>query len=301
MLITSILPPVITPFNTNGDVDYDTFVRNIERWNTAPLSGYLVLGSNSETPYLSEEEKLKLIELTVQSAKKNRIILAGTGLESTGETIKLTNKAAKLGAHAALVLTPSYYGEQMTDRALIHHFTVIAETSEIPILIYNVPKFTHLNISVEAVKVLSQQPNIIGMKDSLGDIAQLETFKKVASSDFNLIAGSASTWYPALKLGIRAGILALANCLPNECVEVQQLFEQGEFQKAQNLQAKLVPVNKDVTDTYGVAGLKCACSLMGYEGGFVRSPLLSLTDKEKANIRQVLDRAGVFNRKEILN
>jgi len=179
----------------------------------------------------------------------------------------------------------------MNDEALIKHFTAIAEAAEIPVLIYNVPKFTHLNISVEVVKVLSQHPNIIGMKDSLGNVEQLKAIKNVVPQDFNLIVGSTSAWYSALTLGIRAGILALANCLPNECVEVQRFFEQGEHTKAQELQAKLIPVNKAVTDTYGIAGLKYAATLMGYEGGSVRSPLLPLKEDEKAAIRLILQTA----------
>lgn len=294
LFVHGILPPVITPFKENGDVDYDAFVRNIGKWNTTSLGGYLVLGSNSETPFLNEKEKLKLMELTLQAAGKDKMILAGTGLESTRETITLTNKAAKLGAHAALVLTPSYYGDQMTDAALISHFTAIAEASEIPILIYNVPKFTHLNISVEAVKVLGQHPNIIGMKDSDGNLAQLEAFKKVVPPEFNLIVGSATILYSALQLGIRSAILAPANCLPNECASIQRLFNEGKHQQAVELQERLIPVNKALTETYGIAGLKYACSLFSYEGGFVRSPLLPLTKEQQLSICSILRMSGLI-------
>jgi len=286
--IHGIIPPMITPFKENGDVDYDAFSRNIERWNAIDLGGYLVLGSNSETPYLAEAEKLKLVELTVKTAAKDRIVLAGTGMESTRETIRLTNAAAKLGANAALVITPNFYGGQMTDAALIKHYTAVADGADIPILIYNVPKFTHLNIAVEAVKIISQHPNIAGMKDSHGKIEQLEAFKKVAPETFSLIVGSVSILYPALALGIRSGILAFANCAPSQCCEVERLFEDGKHFAARELQARLVPVNKAVTDTYGIAGLKYACTLMGYEGGHARSPLLSLTEEERNSIKQIL-------------
>ncbi len=295
LIIHGILPPILTPFKENGDVDYDAFVRNIGRWNTAPLSGYLVLGSNSETSYLTESEKLRLIELTAAKAKNDRVVLAGTGLESTHETIRLTNEAAQRGVHAALIITPFFYGGQMTDAALIKHYTTIAEAVKIPILIYNVPKFTHVNISVDAARILSTHPNIVGMKDSLGNVAQLEAFKKVVPETFSLIVGSASALYPALGLGIRAGILALANCAPQHCAEVQELFEQGKHFAAQELQAKLVPVNKAVTDTYGIAGLKYAATLMGFEGGHVRTPLLPLTEEEKQNIQRILEEGGLIS------
>jgi 4-hydroxy-2-oxoglutarate aldolase len=290
--ITGILPPMITPFKENGQVDYKAFADNIERWNKEPLAGYLVLGSNSETAYLNEKEKLKLIELAVGTAAKGRIVLAGTGLESTQATIELTNKAATLRADAALVLTPSFYKGQMTDDALIKHYTAVAEAAKIPILIYNVPKFTHYNISVAAVNKLSRHPNIIGMKDSAGDAVQLEEFKSAVPKKFNLIVGSASVLYPALKLGIRAGILALANCAPGKCAEMQRLYDAGKHEHAQMLQSRMIPVNKAVTDTYGVAGLKYACTLMGYEGGCVRSPLMPLKDSDKHAIRTLLIEAG---------
>jgi 4-hydroxy-2-oxoglutarate aldolase len=279
---------MLTPFTENGDVEYGAFVRNIEKWNNEPLGGYLVLGSNSETAYLNEEEKLTLIELTVQTAKEGRTILAGTGMESTLETIRLTNMAAKLGAHAALVLTPNYYLGQMTDGSIIHHFSAIADESEIPVFLYNVPKFTHLNLSVEAVRILGQHPNIIGMKDSAGNAAQLESFKKTVPEDFNLIVGSATILYQALTLGVKAGILAVANCMPNACAQVQKLFEQGNHDEAKQLQEKLLPLIKAVTETYGIAGLKYASTLLGYEGGFVRSPLIELREDEKESLQTII-------------
>ena len=200
MRIKGVIPPMITPFKENGDLDPDAHVHNIEMWNQSDLSGYLVLGSNSEAAFLNEEEKLELIRLTVRHAKKDRIILAGTGMESARETISLTNKAAALGVHAALVLTPFYYGGKMNDEALINYFTQVADNSEVPILIYNVTKFTHVNISANAVAVLCRHPNIIGMKDSSGDIPQLVRFKRVITDDFNLLVGTASVWYRRLPL-----------------------------------------------------------------------------------------------------
>lgn len=218
------------------------------------------------------------------------MILAGTGMESTRETICLTNKAAELGAHAALILTPFYYGGKMNDEALISYFTQVADNISIPLLIYNVTKFTHVNISANAVKILSRHSNIIGMKDSSGDIPQLVNFKSVIPKDFNLMVGTASAWYPALTLGIKAAIMALANCSPNECVQVQKYFENGNVDKARDLYLRLFPVNTAVTATYGVAGLKYACDLLGYEGGYVRSPLLPLKAEEKSKIKDILSK-----------
>ncbi len=292
--ISGIIPPIITPFRENGDVDYDAFTRNIERWNTAELSGYLVLGSNSEAVYLNQDEKLRLIGLTIASTAKNRTVLAGTGLESTRETIHLTNRAAKLGAHAALIITPSFYGNQMTEASLIRHYTTIADAVEIPILIYNVPKFTRLNIPVEAIRTLSRHPNIIGMKDSAGNFSQLVAIKNSVEEKFGLIAGSASIFYPALGLGIKTGILALANCAPTECAGIKNMFDRGHHEEAKMLQERMLPVNTAITETYGIAGLKYACTLLGYEGGFPRSPLLPLTSDQQKALRKILETAELM-------
>jgi len=292
--IKGVIPPVITPFKENDDVDYEKFICNIEKWNQDKLSGYLVLGSNSEAVYLTEEEKLELIKATVKHAKKDRIILVGTGMESTRATIYLTNKAAQLGAHAALILTPFYYGSQMNDQALVEYFTDVANHSEIPVLIYNVTKYTHINISANAVGILSKHPNIIGMKDSAGDIPQLVKFQRVITEDFNLMVGTASAWYPALTLGIKAGIMALANCAPNECAQVQEAFEEGDDAQARDIYLRMFPVNTAVTATYGIAGLKYAAGLTGYEGGNVRCPLLPLKEEEKVKLKEILSEARLI-------
>ena len=182
----------------------------------------------------------------------------------------------------------------MSEASLIRHYTTIADEASIPILLYNVPKFTHLNIPVEVVRALSQHPNIIGMKDSAGNFSQLVAIKNAVSGEFALIAGSASVFYPALGLGIKAGILALANCAPAVCSGLKKMFDRGHHEEAKLLQERLLPVNTAITETYGIAGLKVACTLLGYEGGFPRNPLLPLkTDQQKA-LRTILVRAELL-------
>ncbi len=293
--LKGVLPPMMTPFREDGRVDYAMFERNIARWNKDRLAGFLVLGSNSEAAYLTEPEKIRLMKLTADNAKKGKVLIAGTGLESTLETLRMTEKAAGLGFSAALVLTPSYYVDQMTDEALIEHFTFLADRSPIPILIYNVPKYTHINVSVEVVRRLSCHPNIAGMKDSRGDMAQIEMFVKNASHGFKVIVGSASVWYPSMRLGVTAGIVALSNFAGNQCAKIQSLFDAGEMQKAEALHNKILPVNTAVTATYGVAGLKYAATLAGYEGGHVRRPLRQLGEESKRAIRNILLEAEILH------
>jgi len=255
----------------------------------------LVLGSNSETPYLNETEKLKLVRLTAATAASGKLIMAGTGLESTSATIELTNKAAEEGAQCALLLTPNYYGGEMGDEAQIAYFTEIADHARIPILIYNVTKFTHINISAKAVSVLSRHPNIIGMKDSSGNIAQLISYMTEGLDEkFNLMVGTASVWYPALTIGIKGAVMALANCCPEECVEIQRLFEAGKGGESLALYKRVFPVNDAVTAKFGVAGLKHACTKLGYTGGHCRKPLLDVSPEKEKRIDAILRKAELL-------
>lgn len=292
--IKGVIPPMITPFKANGEVDYDKHVRNMESWNKDKLAGYLVLGSNSETAYLNEAEKIKLIKLTVKHAKKGRLVLAGTGVESARETIALTNKAADLGVDAALILTPSYYHAKMNEEAQISFFSEVADHTKIPIMIYNVTAFTHINVTVNTVRVLSKHPNILGMKDSTGNVPQLVAFKAVIDKGFNLMTGTLSAWYPALTLGVKAGIFAVANCTPNECSAIQTAFDKGDLEGARELYFRIFPVNHAVTATFGISGLKYAADLLGYQGGHVRNPLLPLKEEEKTKIKEILKNAQLI-------
>ncbi len=293
--LKGVLPPMVTPFKENGDVDYDAYACNIDRWNTTELAGYLTLGSNSETPFLSEDEKLELIRLTVSGAAKGKHVMVGTGLESIRETIRLTNKAASLGAQSALILTPGFFQSEMTTPALVDYFTQVADHVDIPILLYNVPKFARTNMNADAVARLSEHPNIIGMKDSSGNVPQLATFVRVSADDFNVMVGTAGAWYPALALGVKAGVHALANCCPDECVRIQELFDAGDWAGARDLYQRVFPVNAAVTGTYGIAGLKYGCDLMGYKGGYVRSPLQQLKDSQKEELRRIYIKAGLID------
>jgi 4-hydroxy-2-oxoglutarate aldolase len=217
--------------------------------------------------------------------------MAGSGLDSARETIKLTNKCAKAGAHCALVLSPFYYGSAMDSNALIRFFTEVADHSDIPVFIYNVSKFTHVNIGADAVAELSLHRNIAGMKDSNGDVPQLAVFLRVAAPGFQVITGTFSAWYPALALGVAATISALANCCPNEVTETQDFFDAGKTAESLALYQRMFPVNAAVTGTYGIPGLKYACDYCGYTGGHVRNPLADCSDTQKEQLRAILDKA----------
>lgn len=272
MKLTGVMPPITTPFQ-DGKLASDKLRKNFQKWNRTALSGYLVLGSNGEAVYLSEKEKMAVIEVSRDSIPASKIMMVGTGMESTQETIRFTNEAARMGADCALVVTPFYFKGSMKPQILFDHFIAVADSSRIGILLYNVPQFTGINLEPESVAKLSQHPNIIGNKDSSGNIGQLSEIIHLSKKGFSVFVGSAPVFFPALCVGAVGGILAVANVVPQECVKIQNLFSKGKTNEARALQNELTPLAKAVTTKYGIGGLKLAMDLAGYFGGNPRSPL----------------------------
>jgi len=292
--IKGIMPPIATPF-INDEIAYDKLADNIRKWNKTGLSGYVVFGSNGESAFLTRDEKLKLIEAVKENKSPDKILIAGTGSDSIKETITLTNDASKLGADAALILTPSYYKSQMKGDAFIKYFTAIADNISIPLLIYNVPKFTGVSIEPETVAILSEHPNIIGIKNSDENIAHLTEIIHLTSKSFTTIVGTASILFAGLSAGAAGGIMALANIAPEKCVRLMELFNHGKFEEASTLQMTLLAANKAVTAKYGVPGLKAAMDLTGYFGGSPRLPLSRINEEQQKDLISILKRSQIIN------
>lgn len=288
-----IFPPITTPFS-EGKVAFDKLASNVEKWNRTGLKGYVVLGSNGEYVYLSEEEKRAVVDTVVQAAADKMLIIAGTGCESTTETLRLTEDCAKLGAHAALVVTPHYFAGRMKEAALIKHFSELADHSPIPILLYNVPKFTHINMGADIVARLSEHPNIVGLKDSSGNVIQLGEILNGVAKDFNVMAGTAGVLFSALTIGCAGSVCALANVAPEACVKIFDLVKADDLDAARELQLKMIPVNQAVTVVYGVPGLKAALDMLGYFGGDPRLPLLPSSGPERSEIENILKKADLL-------
>ena len=287
------MPPITTPFE-RGEISFDKLALNFARWNTADLAGYVVMGSNGESAFLTREEKLKLVEFSRKNIATDKLLIAGTGSDSIKETISLSNDAADRGADVVLVLTPSFYKEQMKSPAFVRYFTEVADSVRVPVIIYNVPKFTGVNIEVDAVTKLSKHGNIAGLKNSSENIAQTADIIAGAGQDFAVFAGTASVLYPALAAGAAGGVLALANIAPIECIKIQELFDASKHDEASKLQARLIPVNSAVTSKYGVPGLKAAMDMLGYFGGEPRSPLAVLSEREREDLRVVLMKSEIL-------
>lgn len=292
--LKGVFPPIPTPFES-GEVACDRLFENIARWNETPVTGYVVLGSNGEFPFLTREEKSKVIETVIRSAGPGgKIVIAGVGCESAKETIELAREAANLGADYALVITPHYYKSKMTHEALVGHYRAVADSSPLPVLIYNMPAYTGLTIQPAAVAELSKHPNIAGMKDSAGLMALTASYIKESAPEFCVLAGSASFLYPGLTLGCCGGVLALANVAPDACRRLYDLAVEGKTEEARELQLRLVAPNAAVTSGYGIAGLKHVMELAGYFGGEVRLPLLPLKESDKKDLENIFRSAGLL-------
>ena len=289
-MLRGILPPLVTPFRSDGALDTAGFEANLEIYATQDLGGVLVLGSNGEAASLDEAEKLSLVRIA-RARTGSRPLLVGTGLESTRATIALTRKAADLGADAALVLTPSYYKSQMTPAALRAHFEAVADASPIPILLYSVPAFTGLTFPVGLAAEMARHPLVRGMKESSGDVGLLGRIVASVPPGFGVLCGNGPVLYPALCVGAAGGILAVACCAPRPAAALYQAHLEGDHARARRLQEAITPLAVAVTVTYGVAGLKAAMDLAGFRGGFVRSPLQPLATEAREPLRGLLERA----------
>lgn len=289
MRLHGILAPVVTPFRPDGGLDVAAFEANLEAYSACDLSGYLVLGSNGEAGSLDDDEKLALVSRARARAGR-RLLLAGTGLESTRATLAFTRRAADAGADAALVLTPHYYRSQMTFDALRRHFEAVADASPLPVLLYSVPQFTGLPFPPALAPALAAHPNVAGMKESSGDLMLLGRIVDAVPESFQVACGSAPVLYPALCLGASAGILAVACCAPNAAAALYTAFQRGDHACARALQRALTPLATAVGAAYGVGGLKLAMDLAGFNGGVPRAPLLPAPATAREELRALLAR-----------
>ncbi len=289
--LRGIYAPIATPF-AGGKIAYDKLEKNLKFWLKSDLTGIVVMGSNGEFVLLSPKEKEELMRFVCAQAKGKKPVIAGTGAESTVETIRLNKKAAEAGADAVLVVTPNYYKGDMTDPVLARFYRDVADASTLPVILYNMPRNAGINISAKLAVELAKHPNIIGIKDSGGNIVQIADMIRNAPKGFSVFAGSASYLFATLALGGTGGTLALANVFPNECARLQKLFDAGKIKEARDLQMTLIDSNNAVTARWGIPGLKAAMEMIGLYGGDPRPPLLPLGEADREALRKILTQTG---------
>ena len=272
MDLHAVFPPMPTPFD-DGEVDGSAIRANIERWMKTGLGGVLVLGTNGEAPLLDEDEADRVVATARESVSPTKTLIVGVGRESTRATIDAARRAAQLGADAVIVRTPCFYKAHVSPSGLEAHYRAVADACPVPVLLYNYPALTGVNLSPALVGRLAEHQNILGMKETSTDGAQFAELAASVPERFTVMAGSAPGAFTALCAGARGAILAIACVLPEQCVRLYELVLARRYDEALAIQQRLTPLARAVTTQFGVAGLKAALDLAGYVGGGPRPPL----------------------------
>ncbi len=288
--LDGVFAPMVTPFE-DDKILFDGLIRNVEKMNSSRLKGYFVLGTNGEYKSLSVPEREKVLKTVIERRARGKVIMAGTGAESTKETIDLTLGAADLGADMVSLLMPHFFAKKIDDDVLISFILEVAEASPVPVVLYNNPSVAAgVTISSEVIRRVGGHPNIIGIKDS--SKASYKDSLSVAVPGFAVMAGSANFFLEVMKLGGSGGVLSLANIYPDECSRLHRAFREGNEAEVEELNDKLIILNKSVSGNYSVAGVKAAMDIVGYVGGVPRRPIKGLTLEQRESLAAELKQKG---------
>lgn len=288
--------PVTTPFDpVTGDVDVVAFRSNLRSWLEHPVRGILISGSTGESVLLDEGERAALIEAAGDVVSPDRVVIAGTGAESTRHTIRLTDQAADAGADAVLVSPPAFYKGAMSPAVLARHYRAVADASPVPVLVYQVPlRLSTLDLPTGLIAELSQHPNIVGIKDSRGKLELVGELVEQTADDFQVMVGSGALLYGALEIGATGGIVAVGLMAAAEAAEVSVAFAEGRTGDAGRAQERIATVHQEIVGGMGVPGIKAALDLLGLHGGGPRPPLEAASQDRIAQVRTILAEAGLL-------
>jgi 4-hydroxy-2-oxoglutarate aldolase len=290
--MAGVFVPISTPFGNDEAVDYDALKFNLDRYASSGVLGYLALGSNGENRSLTEEEKLRVLSTIVGNKGAGQVAMACATYDAQRDTERFLKQAADLGADFGLVLSPGYFRKQMTDDVLFRYFSTLADTSPIPLLVYNAPGFCGVTVSPALAGRLAAHPGIVGMKDSAA--SGIEHFLEFESDSFHVLAGSANFLFPAMMNGSVGGTVSLANSFPSVVMELFRYGQARDESRGVPLQARVSRINKAISGPYGPSGVKAAMDLGGFKGGIPRRPLLPLTASQVEDMRKVLIEEGIL-------
>jgi 4-hydroxy-2-oxoglutarate aldolase len=288
MDLSGLYPALTTPFAADGSVSIADLKHNITKYNSTGIAGFVAMGSTGESVLLSHAEWESVLAAVKEAAAPGMRLMAGTGAESTAETIEKTKRAAQLGYEFALVKTPHYYKPAYKPDVLIGHYRRVADGSPIPVLLYSVPAFTGITLEAPEIAVLAQHPNIVGIKDSSGHVLRIGETYAAAPREFQILAGSPGTLLASLTVGARGGILALASALPELCVALFHAARSGPVEKAKELQVTLLKAAAAIVGEAGIAGIKFVMDQRGYRGGIPRLPLVPPSEVSKRKMSEAL-------------
>ncbi|MCD6139746.1 MAG: 4-hydroxy-tetrahydrodipicolinate synthase [Thermococcus sp.] len=291
-MFEGVFVPHITPFDEEEKINEEMLRELVHYFADAKLNGLVTLGSNGEFPYLSFEEKLKVLKIVREESSLP--IIAGVAENSTRETIKLAKEAWDIGVDGLLIAPPYYFKPNV--RELFAHYSRIAYEVEAPILLYNVPKFTTINIDIDVVeKLVEEHSNIVGIKDSSGSIGRVAELIRRVGGKISILAGTADLMYPSWVLGAHGAVVAVANVAPRLCVELYNAFREQRYQRARRLQLMINYLNEVVVKKYNqISAIKEAMRMCGLEVGYPRMPALPLDEKALEDIEKTLIEIGLI-------
>jgi len=286
--IEGVLVPNVTPFNQAGDLDLSALRRLIDIWLDAGVSGFVVNASTGEGPLLSRDEQITLIELMLEEVDGRALVIAGTGSIGTRETIEFTKDANDCGVDAALVVTPYFF--KPSDEEVFHHYAMLMDSVDLPVILYNVPKFTGYSVKPKVIEKLSFEcDNLVGVKDSGGDISLIAEIIRLVNDRVSILSGSADTFLPTMMLGGKGAILAIANVFPEICVRIYNAFREGNYSEAGVLQIKASFINKVlVKERNQIASIKAVMNYRKWYAGLPRRPLMPLPKGEDEILLNIL-------------
>lgn len=294
--LSGVLIPCTTPFDpVTGELDLVGLRSNFRSMLALPVRGIVVGGSTGEAVLLEEDERARVLDGARDVVPPDRLVVAGTGAESTRATIRRCHVAAEAGADAVLVQPPAFYRGAMTDAVLLEHFRAVAKASPIPVIVYQVPlHLSTLEYSTSLVVDLAGLDNVIGIKDSRGSLELVGEVVSRTPDDFQVLVGSGAILYGGLELGAVGGILAVANLVPGQSAAIHAAFLAGDSAESGRLQEVVGPLHREIVGGFGVPGVKAALDLLGLRGGDPRPPLRPLHDEGREQISKILDRAGLL-------
>ena len=292
LVLSGIFPPLTTPFDPEGELDLPALRRNLQGYAAAPLGGYVALGTNAEFVHLAREEREAVISTCVEEAG-DRPVLAQVGEGSLRQTVAAARRAAELGASAVLAVTPHYYRGQMTDAVLIEFYQRLADAAPVPVLLYNIPQNTGVNVTPAVVEACAGHANIAGIKDSAGNLGQIAECAERVPEGWGLLNGSSALLVAAFAAGARGGVLAAADVLPFEIADLWARCRDGRWAEALELEARLRPPLREIS-RLGVAGTKLGMDLVGYRGGEPRAPLAAVPAPRREAVVEAFRAAGLI-------
>ena len=287
--LDGIFPPHITPFLKNEEIDEKSLRSLVHFWLDSGCAGLVSCASNGEGPYMMRDERRRVLQIVIEEVNGKVPVIASTGAPSTRETVFLTQDAKDVGANAVLIVSPYYF--KPDSKELFEHYSTVISSTDIPIVLYNVPKFTGYNMDPNVIVRLAEEyDQVVGVKDSGGSIGQISDLIQRVGDRISVLAGTGDLVLPCLLMGGKGGVIAIANVAPRLCVDLYNQFKKNEIERARQVQMKLLHLNDILVKRFNqISAIKEAMNQLGKSSGYPRRPSLPLDDKARNEIRKTLE------------